>query len=182
MLNFKGRYYTKEILNYLSAIRNELCDHKILKTSDLGENTNLAAISASISTDFIPTSLPSITVKGYSENIKDSFYYMGEENLINLPEASKYYEDLKKVCESSSCNKGFEYFKLFYRYNYSVTNSLKEALLKAEKGEGVPVKRKGASFLFDTSLDNIAVLSGVKDDYSKMGLKIPGSEEKFIHI
>jgi len=182
MLNYKGRYYTKEILRDLSVIRDKLCELKILKTNDLGENTNLAAISASISTDFISTELSSILVKGYSENIKDSFYYMGEENLINLPEASKYYDDLKKIYESNSSNKGFEYFKLFYRYNYAVTTSLKEALLKAERGEGIPTKRKGASFSFDTSLDNVTVLTGVKDDYSKMGLKVPGSEGKFIQI
>ena len=182
MLNYKGRYYTKEILKDLSIIRDKLCELKILKTNDLGENTNLAAISASISTDFISTELSSILVKGYSENIKDSFYYMGEENLANLPEASKYYEDLKKIYESSSGNKGFEYFKLFYRYNYSVTNSLKDALLKAERGEGVPSKRKGASFSFDTSLDSVTSLTGIKDDYSKMGLRIPGSEGKFVQI
>jgi len=182
MLNYKGRYYGKEILKDFSVMRDKLCELKILKTNDLGENTNLAAISASISTDFISTELSSILVKGYSENIKDSFYYMGEENLINLPEASKYYEDLKKVYESNSSNKGFEYFKLFYRYNYSVTKCLKEALLKAEKGEGVPSKRKGSSFSFDTSLENVAILSGTKDDYSKMGLKLPGSDNKFIQI
>ncbi len=182
MLNYKGRYYTKEILKDLSVIRDKLCELKILKTNDLGENTNLAAISASISTDFISTELSSILVKGYSENIKDSFYYMGEENLLNLPEANKYYEDLKKVYESDSSNKGFEYFKLFYRYNYSITKCLKEALLKAERGENVPVKRKGASFSFDTSLDNITVLSGAKDDYSKMGIKIPNGDGKFVQI
>ena len=182
MLNYKGRYYAKEILKDLSMIRDKLCELKVLKTNDLGENTNLAAISASISTDFISTELSSILVKGYSENIKDSFYYMGEENLANLVEASKYYDDLKKIYESNSSNKGFEYFKLFYRYNYSVTNSLKEALLKAERGEGVPAKKKGSSFSFDTSLDNVIVLTGVKDDYSKMGLKLPDSEGKFIQI
>ncbi len=182
MLNYKGRYYTKEILKDLSVIRDKLCELKILKTNDLGENTNLATISASISTDFISTELSSIIVKGYSENIKDSFYYMGEENLVNLPEASKYYEDLKKVYESNSSNKGFEYFKLFYRYNFAVTKSLKEALLKAEKGEGVPSKKKGISFSFDTSLDNVAVLSGIKDDYSKMGIKVPDSDGKFVQI
>ena len=182
MLNYKGRYYTKEILKDLSVIRDKLCELKIIKTSDLGENTNLAAIATSISTDFISTEYSSILVKGYSENIKDSFYYMGEENLINLPEASKYYDDLKKVYESNSSNKRFEYFKLFYRYNYSVTNSLKEALLKAEQGEGVPTKRKGASFSFETALDNVTVLSGVKDDYSKMGLRLPNGDGKFIQI
>lgn len=182
MLNYKGRYYTKEILRDLSVIRDKLCELKILKTNDLGENTNLAAISASISTDFISTELSSILVKGYSENIKDSFNFMGEENLANLPEASKYYDDLKKVYESNSSNKGFEYFKLFYRYNYSVTNCLKEALLKAEKGEGVPTKRKGSSYSFDTSLDNVIVLTGIKDDYSKMGLKHPDSDGKYIQI
>ena len=46
MLNYKGRYYAKEILKDLSDIRDRLCELKILKTSDLGENTNLAAISA----------------------------------------------------------------------------------------------------------------------------------------
>lgn len=182
MLNYKGRYYTKEILKDLSVIRDKLCELKILKTKDLGENTNLAAISASISTDFIPTELSSIIVKGYSENIKNNFYCMGEENLSNLPEASKYYDDLKKVYESNSSNKGYEYFKLFYRYNYSVTNSLKDALLKAERGEGIPNKRKGASYSFDTSLDNVITLSGDKEDYSKMGLKVPGSDGKFIQI
>ncbi len=182
MLNYKGRYYTKEILKDLSVIRDKLCELKILKTSDLGENTNLAAISASVSTDFIPTELSSILVKGYSENIKNNFYYMGEENLLNLPESSKYYEDLKKVYESNSNNKGFEYFKLFYRYNYLVTNNLKEALLKAERGEGVPAKRKGASYSFDTSLDNVIVLSNDREDYTKMGLKVPGSDGKFIQI
>ena len=182
MLNYKGRYYTKEILKDLSIIRDKLCELKILKTNDLGENTNLAAISASISTDFVSTELSSILVKGYSENIKDGFYYMGEENLVNLPEANKYYEDLKKVYESNSSNKGFEYFKLFYRYHYAVTNCLKDALLKAERGEGVPTKRKGASFSFDTSLDNIAFLSGTRDDYSKMGIKVPNGEGKFIQI
>ena len=182
MLNYKGRYYTKEILKDLSVIRDKLCELKILKTNDLGENTNLAAISASVSTDFISTELSSILVKGYSENIKNSFYYMGEENLINLPEASKYYEDLKKIYESNSSNKGFEYFKLFYRYNYSVTKCLKDALLKAEQSEGIPAKRKGASYSFETSLDNVAVLSVDKEDYTKMGLKVPGSEGKFIQI
>ena len=182
MLNYKGRYYTKEILKDLSVIRDKLCELKILKTNDLGENTNLAAISASVSTDFISTELSSILVKGYSENIKNSFYYMGEENLMNIPEASKYYEDLKKIYESNSSNKGFEYFKLFYRYNYGVTKCLKEALLKAEKSEGIPAKRKGASYAFDTSLDNVTVLSIDKEDYSKMGLKVPGSEGKFIQI
>ena len=182
MLNYKGRYYTKEILKDLGVIRDKLCELKILKTNDLGENTNLAAISASISTDFISTELSSILVKGYSENIKDSFYYMGEENLLNVPEASKYYEDLKKVYESDSSNKGFEYFKLFYRYNYAVTKCLKEALLKAEKGESVPSKRKGTSFAFDTCLDNIAVLSGSRDDYSKMGIRVPNGDGKFVQI
>jgi len=182
MLNYKGRYYTKEILKCLNEMRDKLCELKILKTNDLGENTNLAAISSSISTDFISTELSSILVKGYSENIKDYFYYMGEENLLNLPEANKYYDDLKKVYESDSSNKGFEYFKLFYRYNYSITKSLKEALLKAERGDSVPSKRKGASFSFETCLDNIAVLSGNRDDYSKMGIKIPGSDGKFVQI
>ena len=182
MLNYKGRYYTKEILKDLSVIRDKLCELKILKTSDLGENTNLAAISASISTDFISTELSSILVKGYSENIKDSFYYMGEENLVNLPEANKYYEELKKVYESDSSNKGFEYFKLFYRYNYSITKCLKDALVKAEKGESLPVKRKGSSFCFDTCLDNIAILSTTRDDYSKMGIRVPNDESKFIQI
>lgn len=183
MLNYKGRYYAKEILKDLSDIRDRLCELKILKTSDLGENTNLAAISASISTDFVSTEFSSIMVKGYSENIKDSFYYMGEENLSNLPDANKYYEDLKKVYEGNGSNKGFEYFKLFYRYHYSVMTCLKEALLKAEKGEGVPTKRKGASFSFDTSVDNITVLSGTKDDYSKMGIRIlPNGEGKFVQI
>ena len=182
MLNYKGRYYTKEILKDLGVIRDKLCELKILKTNDLGENTNLAAISASISTDFISTELSSIIVKGYSENIKNNFYYMGEENLSNLPEASKYYDDLKKIYESNSSNKGFEYFKLFYRYNYGVTNCLRDALLKAERGEGVPSKRKGASYSFDTSLDNVIVLSSDKEDYTKMGLKVPGSEGKFIQI
>lgn len=183
MLNYKGRYYAKEILKDLSDIRDRLCELKILKTSDLGENTNLAAISASISTDFVSTEFSSILVKGYSENIKDSFYYMGEENLSNLIDANKYYEDLKKVYESNSSNKGFEYFKLFYRYHYIVNKSLKEALLKAEKGEGVPVKRKGASLSFDTNLDNIAILSGSKDDYSKMGIRIlPDGDGKFVQI
>ena len=112
MLNYKGRYYTKEILKDLSVIRDKLCELKILKTSDLGENTNLAAISASISTE-----LSSILVKGYSENIKDSFYYMGEENLSNLPEANKYYEELKKVYDLLSEGnykklKNFDYYLL----------------------------------------------------------------------
>jgi hypothetical protein len=182
MLNYKGRYYTKEVLRYLSEIRDKLCELIILKTNDLGENTNLAAISASISTDFISTEFSSILVKGYSENIKDSFYYMGEENLLNLPEANKYYEDLKKVYESDSSNKGFEYFKLFYRYNYSITKCLKDALLKAERGESVPTKRTGASFSFDTSLDNIAILSGAKEDCSKMGIRIPDGDDKFVQI
>ena len=71
MLNYKGRYFTKEILKDLSVIRDKLCELKILKTTDLGENTNLAAISASISTDFVSTEFSSILVKGYSENIKD---------------------------------------------------------------------------------------------------------------
>lgn len=183
MLNYKGRYYTKEIIKDLNMIRDKLCELKILKTNDLGENTNLATISASVSTDFSSNELSSILVKGYSENIRDSFYYMGEENLMNLSEASKYYEDLKKISESTvPCNKGFEYFKLFYRYNYSVTKNLKEALLKAERGEGVPSKRKGASFSFETSLDNINVLSFNREDYSKMGIKLPNSEGKFIQI
>lgn len=182
MLNYKGRYYTKEILKDLSIIRDKLCELKILKTNDLGENTNLATISAGISTDFISTELSSILVKGYSENIKDSFYYMGEENLLNLPDANKYYDDLKKVYESDSSNKGFEYFKLFYRHNYAVSKCLKEALLKAERGESVPNKRKGASFSFETCLDNIAVLSGNRDDYSKMGIRLPNGEGKFVQI
>lgn len=182
MLNYKGRYFAKAILKDLSDIRDKLCELKILKTNDLGENTNLAAISASISTDFLSTDYSSILVKGYSENIKNSFYSMGEENLANLPEVSKYYEDLKKVYESDSSKKGFEYFKLFYRYNYSVVRGLKEALLKAERGEGVPAKRKGASYSFDTSLDNVIVLSNDRDDYTKMGLRVPGSDGKFIQI
>jgi hypothetical protein len=107
---------------------------------------------------------------------------MGEENLLNLSEANKYYDDLKKIYESDSSNKGFEYFKLFYRYNYVVTKCLKEALLKAERGENVPSKRKGASFSFDTNSDNITVLSGTRDDYSKMGIKIPDSDGRFIQI
>lgn len=182
MLNYKGRYYAKEILNDLSIIRDKLCELKILKTNDLGENTNLATISASISTDFIPTEISSILVTGFSELIKNRFYYMGEENLINLPELNRYYEDLKKVYESDSSSKGFEYFKLFYRYNYAVTKCLKEALMKAERGEGVPAKRKGASFSFETCLDNIAVLSTNRDDYSKMGIRIPNSDGRFVQI
>lgn len=182
MLNYRGIYYARSILDHLKAIRNNLCDLKILKTSDLGENTNLATISASISTDFISTELPAIIVKGYSENIKDDFFSMGKENLAILPEASKYFDDLKKVYESHSNNKGFEYFKLFYRYQYHVINSLENAILKAERREGTPVKREGFSYFFDTTLDNITSLSGMKDDYTKMGLRIPGGEGKFVQI
>lgn len=182
MLNYKGRYYAKEILKELGIIRDVLCERKILKTSDLGEHTNLATISASISTDFLSTEIASVLVKGYSENIKDNFYFMGEENLSNLPETSKYYEDLLKVYESGSNNKGFEYFKLFYRYNYAVSQCLKNAILKAERSEGIPMKKKGASFSFDTAFGNVIVLSHNKEDYTKMGLRLPNSEGKFIQI
>lgn len=182
MLNYKGRYYTKAILNDLTKMRDNLCNLNILKTKDLGENMNLASLSASISTDFISTDFSSIVVNGYSQNIKDYFYYMGEENLVNIPEANKYFEDLKKIYENNSINKAYEYYKLFRRYYCSVTSCLKEALVKAERGEGVPIKRKGASFSFDTSLDNVSVLSTVRDDYSKMGLRLPNGEGKFVQI
>ena len=181
MLNYKGRYYAKEIKKQLIIIKDFLCEYKILKTSDLGENTNLANISASISTDFTATEIAAVLVTGYSENIRDSFSYMGEENLANLPEASKYYEDLNKIYESNSSNRGFEYFKLFYRCQYSVINCIENALLASEK-IGTTAKRKGASFSFDTSLDNVIYLNSNRDDYTKVGLRYPGSEGKFIQI
>lgn len=182
MLNYKGKYYAKKVLKELGIIRDRLCELKILKTSDLGEQTNLTAISAGISTDFASNNIASVLVKGYSEIIRENFYVMGEENLANLPEASKYYEDLNKVYDSDSSNKGFEYFKLFVRYNYVINNCLRTALLKADRFEGVPSKRKGASFSFDTNLSNVIALSNTKEDYTKMGLRLPDSEGKFIQI
>ena len=182
MLNYKGKYYAKQILREITLIRDKLSELRIIKTSDLGEHTNLAVISASISTSFLSTELASVLVKSYSEFIKENFYIMGEENLSNLPEASKYYEELIKVYDSNSNNKGFEYFKLFSRYHYSVSKCLHEALMKAERFEGIPSRRKGSSFSFDTTVDNMTFLKTSREDYTKLGLRIPNSEEKFIQL
>lgn len=182
MLNYKGKYYAKQILREITLIRDKLSELRIIKTSDLGEHTNLAVISASISTSFLSTELASVLVKSYSEFIKENFYIMGEENLSNLPEASRYYEELIKVYDSNSNNKGFEYFKLFSRYHYGVSKCLHEALMKAERFEGIPARRKGSSFSFDTSIDNMTFLRTSREDYTKLGLRLPNSEEKFIQL
>ena len=54
-------------------------------------------------------------------------------------------------------------------------------MLASEK-IGTTAKRKGASFSFDTSLDNVIYLNSNRDDYTKVGLRYPGSEGKFIQI
>ena len=182
MLNNKGRYYAKQIRKEMTTVVDYLCEKNIMKTKDLGGNTNLAAISSSLSTDFLATETAAILVRGYSESIRSHFYCMGEENLANFPELRKYYDELNKVYDSKSNNKAFEYYKLIYRFHYDVMNCLEEAILKAERSENIPAKRKGSNFYFETCLDNIIFLTLNNEDYSKVGLRLPNSDNKFIQI
>lgn len=181
--NFKGIYFALEIQKQLNELRDRLLDLKVLKTGDLGENQNWAGISANYSTVFNLVGLPYILVKGISEIIRDNFYHMEEINLALIPESNKYYEELNKVYDGSG-NKGFQYFNLFRRFYYSVMTELREALIKASQKDVERAKKTGASFSFETSLDNIVVLSNAKEnDYTKMGLRIPDEDgTKFVQI
>lgn len=182
-LNYRGIYYAEGVLKQFAELRDRLLELKVLKTGDLGENQNWAGISANYSTVFNLVGLPYILVKGISEIIRENFYQMEDINLSLVPESNKYYDELNKVYEGSG-NKGFQYFNLFRRFYYSVTEELKQALLKASQRDADRVKKTGYSFTLDTSLDNICVLSNAKEnDYTKMGLRIPGEDgTKFVQV
>ena len=101
MLNYKGLYYAKDVLDSLNEIKNNLLDERIIKTTDIGKANqgNIIAILNSQKTDFLSNKAASVNITGFSELNIRSLKYMGSSNLLNkeLGEVLKYYNDLKAI-------------------------------------------------------------------------------------
>lgn len=185
MLNNKGIYYAKLIVKGIDDMKDKLINENILKPSDLGANSSLADISSSVSTEFSGGSYASILVEGYSKNLYKYFYHMGQINLDSpeLASAYSYFKELKDVYDSSSLNKPFNYYKKYRVWGFKARACLKSALEIAEMGRGVANKQHGSSYYFEANSEDIlSFASNNSEDFTKMGLKLPNSEGKYIQI
>ena len=183
MLNNRGIYYAKLIVKGIDELKDKLITENILKPADLGANSSFADISSSVSTEFSGGSFASILVEGYSKLLYKYFYYMGQVNLESneLAPAYSYFKELRDVYESSSLNKPFNYYKKYRVWAFKAKSCLKSALEIAEIGKGIANKQYGSSYAFETDANNVICLSSNKD-FTKMGLKMPNEESKYIQI
>lgn len=185
MLNNKGIYYAKLIVKGIDDLKDKLINENILKPSDLGANSSLADISSSVSTEFSGGSFASILVEGYSKIFYKNFYHMGQVNLDSpeLAAAYSYFKELKDVYDSNSLNKPFNYYKKYRVWAFKAKACLKNALEIAESGRGVANKQHGSSYSFETNVDDVINFSANRsEEFTKMGLKLPNSEGKYIQI
>lgn len=185
MLNNKGIYYAKLIVKGIDDLKDKLINENILKPADLGTNSSLADISSSVSTEFSGGSFASILVEGYSKVFYKYFYHMGQINLdsAELAPAYSYFKELKDVYDSSSLNKPFNYYKKYRVWAFKAKSCLKAALEVAEQGRGVANKQRGSSYSFETAIEDVISFSNNRsEDFTKMGLKLPNSEGKYIQI
>lgn len=185
MLNNKGIYYAKLIVKGIDDLKDKLINENILKPADLGANSSLADISSSVSTEFSGGSFASILVEGYSKIFYKNFYHMGQVNLDSpeLSQAYSYFKELKDVYDSNSLNKPFNYYKKYRVWAFKAKACLKSALEVAEIGQGVANRQYGTSYHFETSVDDVISFSNNRsEDFTKMGLKVPNSEGKYVQI
>ncbi len=171
MLNFKGRYYAAEVIDNIDSIKNTLLNFNILKIGDLGEPKSHILNSKIIPTDFWAKKEANINVRGFSEEIIKDLRAMGELNLAHkdLSETVGFYTELRSVYDGNATSlKGYEYFKIFYRYNFAVTRELKNAISMARKNLDVPAKPKGVSLSFLTDEDNVLIMPNVKEDFYRL--------------
>jgi len=185
MLNNKGIYYAKLIVKGIDDLKDKLINENILKPADLGINSSLADISSSVSTEFSGGSFASILVEGYSKIFYKNFYHMGQVNLDRpeLAPAYSYFKELKDVYDSSSLNKPFNYYKKYRVWAFKARACLKSALELAETGRGVVNKQYGSSYAFEAGIDDVISFSNNKsEDFTKMGLRLPNTEGKYIQI
>ena len=100
MLNEKGIYYGKLVVQGIDDLKDKLISENILKSSDLGVNSSLADISSSVSTEFSGGSFASIIVEGYSKILYKNLYHMGQVNLDSpeLAPAYNYFKELIMPC------------------------------------------------------------------------------------
>ena len=185
MLNNKGIYYAKLIVKGIDDLKDKLINENILKPSDLGANSSLADISSSVSTEFSGGSFASILVEGYSKLFYKNFYHMGQVNLDSpeLAPAYSYFKELKDVYDSSSLNKPFNYYKKYRVWAFKAKACLKNALEAAATYSGVVNKEHGSSYAFEANVEDVINFSNNKnDDFTKVGLKLPNSEGKYIQL
>ena len=185
MLNNKGIYYAKLIVRGIDELKDKLINENILKPSDLGANSSLADISSSVSTEFSGGSFASILVEGYSKIFYKNFYHMGQINLDSpeLAPAYSYFKELKDVYDSNSLNKPFNYYKKYRVWAFKAKACLKNALEMSISGREPANKQYGSSYAFETSVDDVISFSSNRsDDFTKVGLRLPNSEGKYIQI
>ncbi len=185
MLNEKGIYYGKLVVQGIDDLKDKLISENILKSADLGVNSSLADISSSVSTEFSGGSFASIIVEGYSKILYKNLYHMGQVNLDSseLAPAYNYFKELRDVFESSSLNKPFNYYKKYRVWALQARSCIRRALDIAEAGIGVPNKQFGSSYAFEAKIEDVINFSGTaSEDFTKVGLKLPGNEGKYIEI
>lgn len=186
MLNNKGVYYAKLIVNDIDDLKDVLINANILKPSDLGANSNLADISKSVSTEFSgDDTKTAFLMIGCSEKIYKNFYSMGSVNLegAELAPAYNYFKELKSVYDAKTFPRSFNYYKKYVVWALAARTALKTALKKAELNEGIPNKLYGTSYSFEATHDSVISNFSIKgEDFTKVGLRLPNVENEYVQI
>ena len=110
---------------------------------------------------------------------------MGQVNLDSpeLAPAYSYFKELKDVYDSSSLNKPFNYYKKYRVWAFKAKACLKNALEVANSYGGVANKEHGSSYAFEANVEDVINFSNNKsDDFTKVGLKLPNCEGKYIQL